>query len=53
MNKIKSAYTEEEKMLSFECDYSEGAHEKILHRLFETNMEQLSGYGSDMYCESA
>lgn len=40
-------------MLSFECDYSEGAHEKILHRLLETNMEQLSGYGSDMYCESA
>lgn len=40
-------------MLSFECDYSEGAHEKILRRLTETNMEQLSGYGSDIYCESA
>ena len=40
-------------MLSFECDYSEGAHEKILKRLLETNMEHLPGYGSDNYCESA
>lgn len=40
-------------MLSFESDYIEGAHEKILQRLAETNMEQLSGYGSDSYCESA
>lgn len=40
-------------MLSFECDYSEGAHEKILQRLAETNMEQLPGYGKDKYCESA
>lgn len=40
-------------MLSFECDYAEGAHEKILQRLIETNMEHLSGYGNDKYCESA
>jgi len=40
-------------MLSFESDYTEGAHEKILERLVQTNMEQLSGYGSDKYCESA
>lgn len=40
-------------MLSFESDYTEGAHEKILQRLLETNLEQLSGYGSDKYCESA
>lgn len=40
-------------MLSFECDYAEGAHEKILNRLLETNMEHLPGYGSDNYCESA
>ena len=33
-------------MLSFENDYSEGASEKILQRLIETNMEQLSGYGN-------
>ena len=44
---------EEKEMLSFESDYIEGAHEKILQRLAETNMEQLSGYGSDPYCESA
>lgn len=40
-------------MLSFENDYSEGAHEKILQRFLETNMEKESGYGSDRFCESA
>ena len=40
-------------MLSFESDYTEGAHEQILRRLCETNLEQLSGYGCDRYCESA
>ena len=40
-------------MLSFKNDYQEGAHEKILARLIETNLEPLSGYGSDLYCESA
>jgi threonine aldolase len=40
-------------MLSFENDYTEGAHEKILQRLIETNMEKLPGYGSDKYCEQA
>jgi len=40
-------------MLYFVNDYSEGAHKNILKRLVETNDEKLSGYGSDMYCESA
>lgn len=40
-------------MFSFESDYTEGAHPLILKRLAETNLEQLSGYGSDTYCESA
>lgn len=40
-------------MLSFANDYAEGAHEKILRRLAETNRESLPGYGSDRYCESA
>lgn len=40
-------------MLVFENDYSEGAHEKVLEALRVTNMEQLSGYGSDPYCEMA
>ena len=40
-------------MLAFENDYSEGAHEKVLQRLLETNMEHLPGYGTDHYCESA
>lgn len=40
-------------MISFESDYTEGAHEKILEALCRTNMEQLSGYGNDKYCDSA
>ena len=40
-------------MLSFESDYIEGAHPRILEKLIETNYEQLSGYGNDRYCESA
>jgi len=40
-------------MISFENDYTTGAHPKILERLLETNLESLSGYGTDYYCESA
>ena len=40
-------------MLSFESDYTEGAHESIIRRLVETNLEQTPGYGLDHYCESA
>ena len=40
-------------MLNFANDYAEGAHEKILQRLIDTNRESLPGYGSDRYCESA
>ena len=40
-------------MLSFSCDYSEGAHETVLKRLIETNMEQAPGYGEDRFCASA
>ena len=40
-------------MLCFENDYSEGAHPEILEHLIETNMEQLSGYGTDIYCQKA
>lgn len=40
-------------MLFFANDYAEGAHEKILQRLLQTNIEQLPGYGTDSYCESA
>ena len=40
-------------MLSFVNDYSEGADERILQRLLETNREQLPGYGEDRYCLSA
>lgn len=40
-------------MLFFENDYCEGAHNAILQRLIETNMEKLPGYGTDPYCASA
>ena len=40
-------------MIRFNCDYNEGAHEKILQRLLETNMEQTPGYGEDCYCRQA
>ncbi len=40
-------------MLNFESDYNIGCHPKILQRLNETNLELLSGYGSDKYCQSA
>ncbi|MBQ9765280.1 MAG: low specificity L-threonine aldolase [Lachnospiraceae bacterium] len=40
-------------MIRFNCDYSEGAHEKILQRLVETNMEQTPGYGEDVHCDRA
>ncbi len=40
-------------MIRFECDYSEGAHEKIMQRLMETNYEQTVGYSEDPYCASA
>ena len=40
-------------MISFESDYTEGAHEKILDALLRTNRESQPGYGSDSYSESA
>ena len=36
-------------MLSFENDYSEGAHPKLLQALTETNFVQQMGYGEDEY----
>ena len=39
--------------LYFMSDYTEGAHEKILERLIETNRVSVSGYGADPYCRSA
>ena len=40
-------------MVSFTCDYTEGAHPRILERLVQTNFDQQQGYGEDVYCESA
>lgn len=40
-------------MLWFNCDYSEGAHPRILEKLTQTNFEQTGGYGNDPYCRQA
>ena len=40
-------------MILFNCDYTEGAHPRIMERLMKTNMEQTMGYGEDEYCERA
>ena len=40
-------------MHNFQCDYTEGAHQKIIDALVKTNMEQTCGYGMDAYCDSA
>ena len=37
-------------MIYFNCDYTEGAHPRILEKLIETNMEQTIGYGMDEHC---
>ncbi len=40
-------------MYSFNNDYSEGAHPRILDKLVATNLEQTVGYGLDKYCLEA
>ncbi len=40
-------------MIRFDCDYSEGAHPKILKSLVESNYEQTPGYSNDSYTKSA
>lgn len=40
-------------MIRFNCDYSEGAHPRIMDALMRTNLEQTPGYGEDAHCENA
>lgn len=40
-------------MYSFICDYSEGAHPRILDALVRSNLEQVEGYGEDTYTQKA
>ena len=42
-----------EEKLNFSCDYLEGAHERILKRLHETNLQKMNGYGYDPCSEHA
>lgn len=43
----------EKRIIRFNCDYSEGAHEKVMEKLMATNMEQTEGYGTDAYSRQA
>ena len=40
-------------MIRFECDYTTGAHPKILEALVNSNGEACPGYGVDLHCERA
>ena len=40
-------------MLTFESDYTEGAHPLILRRMLETNLQQEHGYGDDSFTAAA
>ncbi|HFR3749794.1 TPA: low specificity L-threonine aldolase [Streptococcus suis] len=40
-------------MLHFENDYNKGAHPVLLEALVASNQEGLSGYGTDLYTQSA
>lgn len=40
-------------MKMFQCDYTQGAHPKVMEALVRTNFEQTVGYGEDPYCARA
>ena len=40
-------------MFSFECDYLQGCHPKILEALSATNLVTQPGYSNDIWCHSA
>ncbi|MBQ8462954.1 MAG: amino acid lyase [Prevotella sp.] len=40
-------------MISFECDYNNGAHPDVLRHLMETNNEMTDTYGFDRFTQSA
>ncbi|MDD3411740.1 MAG: beta-eliminating lyase-related protein [Eubacteriales bacterium] len=40
-------------MIHFECDYLEGADERVLKALCDTNLTQAVGYGEDELCDRA
>ena len=40
-------------MISFECDYNNGAHPEVLRHLVETNDKETLTYGFDHYTEQA
>ena len=44
---------EREDKLYFNSDYLAGCHEKILNRLYETNLIKAPGYGTDSFTLSA
>lgn len=53
MIKEKIAMEGREDKLYFNSDYLAGCHEKILNRLYETNLIKAPGYGTDSFTLSA
>ena len=44
---------EEDNMIYFRSDYSQGAHPKVMEALAKTNLEHTDGYGLDEHCQNA
>lgn len=40
-------------MIELRNDYSQGAHERVLQRLLESNLQAHPGYGEDEHCRAA
>lgn len=40
-------------MHQFQCDYIAGCHPAVLKALCETNLEEVPGYGEDVFCKEA
>ena len=40
-------------MHQFQCDYIAGCHPAVLKALCETNLEEVPGYGEDLFCKEA
>lgn len=40
-------------MTKFDNDYTRGAHPAIIDAIVKSNLEQTSGYGTDIYCQDA
>lgn len=51
--KLQMIKDEDEPMIYFRSDYSQGAHPKVMQALAETNLEHTDGYAMDPHSEHA